>query len=219
MKICIIYRGEHERNYIQYINSLNNVNNWQKYIFSDLQKHNYIFDIIFITYNTTILNELKDKMNPKEIILCETENSSQVNNINIVNEYVQKNKDIYDRFIILRFDIIYKTPITTWKYWYETGITVPGKDITWESTKFCNDILFMIDKSHVHHFDDAVNYMLSIDTLPVENRMDKYQPMPHHIGQYLYHNNIHVNFMYHIESGTNHPHYIFVRNDPNSIYL
>lgn len=221
MKICIIFRGENEREYIGYINALNHINNWQKYIFSYLCiEHNY--DIVFITYKSNILYELSEKLKPKEVIICEKENSTQVTNMSIVNNYVQSNKDIYDRFIVLRFDIIYKTPITTWKYWDTIGITVPGKDITWYKTKFCNDIFFIIDRQYITYFNDAINYMLSLDDLPCDQRLDDYKAIPHHIGQYFFYKKININYIYEVEDwicDIYHPHYIFVRDDPNSSYL
>ena len=210
MKICILFRGEIERNCHGISNPCIHYTNWQKNIFTDLSNSGYNFDIIFITYPCNSIDILKDKLHPKEIILLPFENSSQINTFSKTNDYIQTHQSEYDRFIILRFDIIYKLNITQWNHWNSTNIILPNKDITWNETKFYNDILFIIDTPKVEDFDKAVQYMLSINNTPIQKRFCYHMGMPHHIGQYLYIHRIPFELMYDtiLEGTKNHPLYI-----------
>lgn len=211
-KICIIFRGEHERDYIKYINSIDNYPNFKKYIFDDLQTK-YTFDIVFVTYQTKILDSLTNIFLPKQVILCD-EYRSQVDNFKYVNDFIQSNRDTYNRFVILRFDIVYKIKITEWPLWNQTGITVPNKDESYNQTFFCNDIVFVIDNTEeiLNHFNNAVDYMMNINNMDIDKKISNHDAMPHHIGQYLTLNNISFNYMYDMCSKTiDNPLYIFQR--------
>lgn len=212
MKVCIIFRGENERNYEGYVNACNYVENWKKTLFNDLEENGYDYDIVFVTYESNILNELKAKINPKEIIICEKEGSSQHTNFNIATQYIIKNRDIYERFVVLRFDIIYKLNVTKWNSWDKKGIIILNKDSSWNHTKFYNDIIFIVDNTEIDNFRKGVEYMMNIDSIPVNLRISHHRAMPHHIGQYLYINNIEFITMYDISyDGLSHPLYEFVR--------
>jgi hypothetical protein len=147
------------------------------------------------------------------VIINNKENSSQASLFGTVNEYIQRHKTIYDRFVILRFDIIYKVAITDWPKWAINSITVPCKDITWNSTKFCNDIIFIVDQDYCDIFNKSVEYMINIDNIPISLRMSHHTSMPHHIGQYLYLNDLKLDTMYEglYHGIINHPLYIFQR--------
>jgi hypothetical protein len=221
MKIGIVFRGEIERlRYDGYANACIHYTNWQKYIFQDLEANGYEFDIIFVTYFSDKLEKLKKEINPKEIVLCEKENSSQIKTLSIVNDYIQTHKNEYDRFIILRFDIFYKNKITQWNQWNSRGFILPNKDISWEETMFYNDILFIIDSNSLEHFNRAIDYMMTIEPIPDDlrinpNQMIKkhYHAMPHHIGQYFLIYNLPFEVMYEglYEGTKNHPLYLFAR--------
>ena len=58
-KICIIFRGENER---PKVNINININNLKKYIFDDLSVNNYNFEVIFVTYESSSLNNLIEKI-------------------------------------------------------------------------------------------------------------------------------------------------------------
>jgi hypothetical protein len=135
------------------------------------------------------------------------------NKYNKKSNYNKKNKNIYERFVILRFDIIYKIRITQWPKWNMKSIILPCKDITWHSTKLYNDIIFIIDQDYCDIFNSAVGYMLNIDKMPISSRISHHNSMPHHIGLYLYLNNLKLDTMYEglYDTVVNHPLYIFQR--------
>jgi len=214
-KICILFRGEHQREYIKYTNAIDNYSNFKNYIFDDLQDK-YIVDIVFVTYQTNVLCNLIDIVNPNKVIICDEMDHTQINNFKQVNHFIQNNRDIYDRFVILRFDILYKIKITEWPLWFSSGIIVPNKDDTFSQTLFCNDIVFIIDNTdaNLHHINNAVNYMIHIDNIDNDKKLSHHPAMPHHIGQYFNLNNIPLNYMYDMCANTtdiNHPLYIFQR--------
>jgi hypothetical protein len=210
MKVCIIFRGETIRDYIKAINTFDNVENIKTNILDDLQENGIEYEIVFVTYENEILSKFQQFYGVKEenIIYCEY--ISQEDNFNEVNKYIQKNKNQYDRFIILRFDIIYKIKITKWNNFYNNGITVPNRDSTYDSTLFCNDIIFIVDNSYVDIFNGAVEHMMS-----VKYNMNKclhYTSMPHYIGRYLVTNNLPIIYMYEEKyCGFDNPIYAFQR--------
>jgi hypothetical protein len=93
------------------------------------------------------------------------------------------------------------------------SIIIPSKDITWHSTKFYNDIIFIIDKEYYNIFNTAVEYMLRVDKIPISMRISHHNAMPHHIGQYLFLNDLNLDTMYDglYDTVVNHPLYIFQR--------
>lgn len=219
--ICVIFRGEHIR---QKVNIDLNIQNWQRTIFDSLKQNNYTYDLVFITYESPVLNDLKLKLNPKEILTYTLQNNNigQVYIFNKVNNYISDNINNYDRFVILRFDIVYNISICNWYNWDKSGIILPSKDATWCNTKLYNDIIFIIDSDMYNIFNNACKYMLNINDVPKELRYCHHDAMPHHIGQYLYLNNNNIILIYdEILDGLNHPLYKFSRNTNmnDKIYL
>jgi hypothetical protein len=55
--------------------------------------------------------------------------------------------------------------------------------------------------------------MLNIDKMPISMRISHHAAMPHHIGQYLYLNDLNLDTMYDglYDTVVNHPLYIFQR--------
>jgi hypothetical protein len=210
MKVCIIFRGETIRDYPKAINTFDNVENIKTYILDDLQDNEIEYEIVFVTYENEILSKFQQFYGVKEENIMHCEYISQVDNFNEVNKYVQKNKNQYDRFIILRFDIIYKIKITKWNNFYNNGIIVPNRDKTYDSTLFCNDLIFIIDNTYVDIFNGAVEHMTS-----VKYNMNKclhYPSMPHYIGRYLVTNNLPIIYMYEEKyCAYDHPIYAFQR--------
>lgn len=190
MKLCIIFRGETVRPNVRLDK---NIDNWNTTIFNDLKNNNHITSchIAFITYDSNMIEYLKSEINPDEVILYPFQPDNyygQIYNFDKVNDYIQINKNKFDRFVILRFDIIYNIPITQWNHWNSCGIILPSKDITWNHTRLYNDLVFIIDKDY-DIFNEAVKYMMNLNNVPKHLRYTFHDSMPHHIGQFLLFNN------------------------------
>jgi hypothetical protein len=211
MKICIIFRGENVR---PNVHLDKNVENWKTTIFNNIINNNYDPYITFITYDSNMLDYLKKEINPNEVILYPYRNNddgqSQIYNFEKVNDYIQINKNKFDRFVILRFDIIYNINITRWNCWTETGIILPSKDITWNSTLLYNDLVFIIDKDY-DIFNEAVKYMMNLNNIPKHMRYSHHDSTPHNIGQYLFLKSYNIILMYNetLDGIYNHPLYKF----------
>lgn len=211
--ICIIFRGENIR---PNVNVMQNIINWKQFIFNNLKNNNYKYDIVFITYDSDILEKLKNELKPKDVLLypLKPNYDGQIYNFDKVNNYILSNINNYSRFLILRFDIIYNIPICKWNNWDKKGIILPSKDITWQKSKLYNDIIFILDKEYSKIFDNAVKYMLDVNDIPKSKRIyDSYNSMPHHIGQYLFMNNHDIILIYDeiLDGVINHPLYKFAR--------
>lgn len=215
MKICIIFRGETVRDYIKHINTFDNVKNIQEHIFNDLREHGIDYDIALITYENEIVKDFQKEYNVKDTIICEY--ISQQHNMAEVNKYTQDHALQYDRFIILRFDILYKIKITNWNKFYEEGILVPNRDVTYDVSLFCNDVIFIIDQSYVNIFNDAVEYMMSIEVNP-STKFLNWNSVPHYIGRYLTLHHLPITYMYDelYDGVINHPLYWFQRSPPGT---
>lgn len=179
MRVALIFRGINIRHKSgQFHSALAAVDNWQNMIINDLKSKNIDFDVIFITYPSDILNSLVEKMNAIEVT---TEGySSQAENMRSVSDYIVKNKDKYDKFVVMRFDFIYKMPITEWPHFNSPGITLPNKDVTYEKTKYYSDYFFMLSNDSADLFKQSVYQVRSL---------------PHEVGAWLTHNNISFNVM------------------------
>ena len=205
MKICIIFRGENVRHTDtvcgsdrKYINVLMLWDNLKKTVIDDLENNGYDVDIAFITYDSDILQNIKDIINPKYIFI---ENKiNQNTNFSNVLSFINKHDTFYDRFVILRCDIKYKTYITKWPKWDEKGITIVNKDVHWPKLKLYSDMIFIVDSCEVKIFTDA--YYASI-----------YENSIHGLGGYLYNNNIPFHLMYEgYYHNTMHPLFVWVND-------
>ena len=187
MKISIIFRGDNLR-YQDGIalNSCLNVSNWKKTIFDDLREAGHNIDIVFITYPSAILDELTTLIAPSSVILIP--NISQSYNFNQVGKYITDNSDNYDRFIILRFDLIYKMRITNWNKWYKDDLVLclcPDQDNNYRG--WVNDFMFIVDKNRIYHFTKGIEFM--------SNYNGNYK-LPHFIGEYFLNNNLEIDKIY-----------------------
>jgi hypothetical protein len=185
MKISIIFRGEnvrkcHRDTTRKYIDILMCWNNIQKTIIDDLTKNGHNCEITFITYSSEIIDDIKKIINPKNIYLYEPE--TQIKNFEQVLQFMDNNKNIYDRFIILRCDFKYRLCITEWPKWNERGIILVNKDVHWPKMKLYADILFIVDTDSIYNFKLAFYSDIFCDTI-------------HGLGRYLY-NNISFHLMY-----------------------
>jgi hypothetical protein len=145
------------------------VENIKTNILDDLQENGIEYEIVFVTYENEILSKFQQFYNIKEenIIICKYTDRvdyvcCQIDNFYEVSKYIKTNKNQYDRFIILRFDIIYKIKITKWNNFYSNGIIVPNREPTYDRTLFCNDVIFIVDNPYVEIFHNSVEYLTSI---------------------------------------------------------
>ena len=174
MKICFIFRGETIRGSA---NALNNLENWQIMLFKDIPPQNY--DITFITYDSPILEMLASFLKPKTLLIKPS--ISQIQNMRDVADYCLENKESYNRFIILRFDTLYRIPLLSWNKWKEPGITLVNRDAHWYDEKLYSDHVFIVDKDFVAPFQKGVYHTTR---------------QPHQVGQYLTLNKVPINLMY-----------------------
>ena len=123
MKVCVIFRGDNVREAAharKYIDVLMCWDNLKKTIYDDLTNNGHECDIVFITYCSKIVEDIKNIIAPTHIEIKERINQSEnfKNVLSIMNKY----KNTYDRFVILRCDFMYRINITTWPKWDKNGI-------------------------------------------------------------------------------------------------
>jgi hypothetical protein len=186
MKICVIFRGEnvrkrHSDRNRKYIDILMCWDNIKKTIYNDLLLNGHECDFAFVTYNSDILENIKVTIKPKHIEIHNQE--TQAKNFEDVISFVSQKKNEYDRFIILRCDIMYRKYITKWPKWNESGIFILNKDIHWPSQKLYSDVLFMVDSPFLDNFKNAFYF-------------EKNDGYIHTLGKYLYINQIPFHLMY-----------------------
>jgi hypothetical protein len=218
-KVLIIFRGLNYRfrggpppfNDKPYcINALDCINNWKEAIFKNLEKNNIQYDIGLVTYDSPILEELKEKLNPKYCLVDDF--GSQCACFFEVMNLIKNLTNDYDRFIILRFDYQYRIRITEWPCWQDCGITLINKDCSWAGTKFCSDMVFLFDKEMHQNFENAV---MNLPESYGKSSLDE-TVHPHGIGRYLHKNKISYNLMYEQYYGAmDHPLYSYVTFEEN----
>ncbi len=159
--------------------ALSALNNWKKVILEDLNTNNVLFDVVFFTYPSSILEELKRELNPVHV---RTEGyKTQMTNVRALSEFMCENKDKYDKFVILRFDFWYKIRITQWPHWDSLGITCINRDITWGSNHYYSDYVFIVSSDSCDLFKKLVRGC---------------GEFPHEIGAQLFNDKIPFNVMY-----------------------
>lgn len=152
MRILYIFRGENLRNKRGRQSALDCLKNWNETLFLS----NIEFDIALVTFPSEILDDLKLKLNPKYLII--TENVSQEYTMTKVINMMKEKKDIeYDRYVILRFDFLYKIKIDRWSNWDSNGIILVNRDVHWPKLKYYADIVFIVDKDYIDLFEEAFN--------------------------------------------------------------
>ena len=174
MKICFLFRGETLRGSS---NALNNLENWQAMLFKDLPPQDY--DITFITYDSPVVEMLESFLKPKTLLIKPS--ISQIQNMRDIADYCLDNKDYYDRFIILRFDVVYRIPLLSWNIWNKPGITLVNRDVHWFDEKLYADHVFIVDKDFTEPFRKGVYHTTR---------------QPHQVGQYLTVHKVPINLMY-----------------------
>lgn len=196
MKICFIFRGENMRTKRNIMVSTHNVENWKDTLFNPCDDHTV--DIAFITYDSSIVETLTYMMNPKYVVV--NPKISQNENMKDVAAFMKEKQDDYDRFIVVRFDMVYKLKITDWPNWDKHGILITNRDVHWVREQLYADGVFIVDSPMVDQFQDAIR------AIPTEQ-------LPHYVGKYLYANMVPFHLMYtefyHMES---HPIHEFADN-------
>jgi hypothetical protein len=200
MKLCILFRGENERIHPVrgYMNPCFNINNWDTTLFNDLKAAGHTYDIVFHTYNSNCLEMLTSLLVPKYIEI--NPSVSQVTNCKLVADWISAYKDAYDRFIILRFDILYRIKITEWPKWNEHGLFIVNREKHWLDERLGTDFVFIADKDSVEDLAAALRYT---------------RRQAHQVLQYFYINDIPFHLMYNeIYLIDNHPLYLIVGLEP-----
>jgi hypothetical protein len=210
MKVCVIFRGDNVRDGInnnnrKYIDILICWENIKKTIYDDLIKNGDSCDIAFITYNSEKINEIKEIIKPTYL---EIHNKLRQNdNFGSVISFIDKVHHNYDRFVILRCDIIYRYYITQWPKWKEKGIFLINKDVHWPREKLYSDILFLFDSEYFNQFKEA--YYSTV-----------YSNNIHVLGTYLYNNNIDFHLLYDTyHHMVNHPFFVLASVEDINIDL
>lgn len=157
MKICFLFRGDNERhNHRGHMIPMNNIDNWNKTLFEDATSNGYSYDIVFHTYPSNSLEMLTSLLKPKysEINPC----ISQTVNLKNVAKWMREHRNEYDRFIIIRFDVLYRISLTKWRCWDQTGIIIVNRDVHWLDERLCSDFIFICDKESIDNLADGLNY-------------------------------------------------------------
>jgi hypothetical protein len=186
MRVAFIFRGDNVREEYadksrKYIDAIQCYNNWKLTLFDDIIASGGSYDTIFITYDSPKINDIKTVFNPAHIEIMPYRD--QPDNFKNVLRFISNNKDNYDRFVVLRCDIMYKLRISQWPKWTSSGITLVNKDIHYPKQKLFADIVFIIDTDMI----DSV--------LKIQGSIFHYGTI-HKFGTALEANNIYFNLMY-----------------------
>lgn len=181
MKVCILFRGENIRFTRGMMVALYNLENWIKYVYTPLSSQGHQIDTVLVTYETEIIQQLSQALRARDVLIGPK--ISQVENMKNVVNYMKEHKDEYDRFLIFRFDFLYRFPITEWPKWNEKGILLTNRDEHWCREHLYHDGIFIVDSPMV----DIFHY--SVHQLPPGR-------LPHDCGRFFYENDIPFHLMY-----------------------
>ena len=183
------------------MNSCYNIENWSKTLFNDVLAAGHIYDIVFHTYESNCLEMLTSLLLPKYVELHLS--ISQTANCKNVAKWLREHADEYDRVVIIRFDILYRIPITQWPQWNSKGILLVNRDKHWYDERICSDFIFIADKEYVQDLAKGLEYT---------------RRQAHQVSQYFYRNDIPFQLMYTSYYGLqNHPLYMVKGLEPDPI--
>ena len=114
---------------------------------------------------------LIEKMSPVHV--CTSGYHCQDTNVLAAVNWMTENIKRYDRFVLLRFDFMYRLRINEWPHWDKNGITLTSKDVSYPMLHFYHDMVFIIDAGWVNHFKEV---------FVAEGKL---RLGLHHIGKYL----------------------------------
>jgi len=155
-KILIVFRGGYTR-----VTNVEHVcKNINTYIIEPLRSENYIPDIIFSTYNENLrkLDIYTRYLSPKKILFT-NKYDNQVPNF---KETLNNMKSIYSEYsyiIFLRFEAIYKIPITKWNFYNKIGVILPFKEDSkemFEKVQWYNDNIIIISNNYFQQCADII---------------------------------------------------------------
>lgn len=156
MRILVVFRGENKRwNNGRWHDVRMCIPNNKVRLINSLRSKGYIVDIIFCTYDSEYLNSYVDSYNPLHVYKMPYEGSSQHINFNFVLDSCLNHYNMYNKIIILRFDLLFKKNITEWPMWDKAGIMFPWKDHTLEAynqRKYCQEVIISIDTQYFKEF-------------------------------------------------------------------
>jgi hypothetical protein len=185
MRLLITFTGETERCKNGYTNAVENYQNWKKTIFDDLESNGISYDVAFITYKDPpkILDEITKLVKPAYIIFFDDSPYLALKTMQKVSDFLKTKDQMYDRYLVFRFDMVFKIKITTWPMWEKKGIILDWKEKHWYIDQVYGSLIYIFDKECLKYYHECVAF-------------PKHNKTPHHIGQYLYHNNIPFYCMY-----------------------
>ena len=186
MKICLIFRGHNSRfsdETRRYIDILMCWNNITSIVQDDLTTNGHKYDVVFITYPSEIVGLINQIIQPKHLIQIHCNNQGE--NMLLVAEFMASYRSHYDRFIILRCDMMYRIPVTKWPKWNNNGIILTNRDVHWPTRKLYSDTIFIVDDNMIDIFTDSVRYSNARENAHL-----------HYIGEYLFITNIDIQLMY-----------------------
>jgi len=184
MRVCVIFRGQNVREETstrRYVDALMCWENWKASIIEDLRKNGDSVDIVFITYDSPIINQILEIIKP--VCMSCSPCISQQQNFTDVLQYIKTNEMQYDRFIILRCDVVYKNYITKWPKWDYKGFILVNRDVHYPTRRLYADIIFIIDN-------------IVISKLPLIEHLIYYHGTIHNFGRALEAKNIEFALMY-----------------------
>lgn len=179
MRICLVIRGENMRTLHGHIDALDSLDNWRQTIFRHIE-----CDIALITYPSPNLDKLIEVLKP--VYVQTSGYNCQTTNAIAAAKWMVQNKENYDRFVVIRYDIVYRISINKWPCWDKQGITLISKDPHYHSIArfrhFYIDMVFVVDSPWVEYFYRAV---------------DSNEPFAlHHVGRDLERMGVEFNLMY-----------------------
>jgi hypothetical protein len=183
------------------MNSCYNIENWSNALFHDVRSAGHTYDIVFHTYTSNCLELLTSLLHPRYIEL--NLSISQTANCKNIAKWLREHVNEYDRFVILRFDILYRIPITQWPHWNSTGIILVNRDKHWLDERLCTDFVFIADAESIQDLAKGLEYT---------------RRQAHQVSQYFYRNDIPFHLMYsEIYGIQNHPLYLVKGVEPDPV--
>lgn len=198
MRTCVIFRGENFREKRGLTSALDCVDNWKETILDVID-----CDVVFFTYPSTILNDLINKLSP--IHVSTGGYNCQDTNALAAIQWMVNHQHQYDRFLLLRFDVMYRKKVLDWHHWNKNGITLVNRDIHYPKLRLYHDIAFVVDHEWVDHFKKA---FVADD--------QKFKICLHHIGRELEDMKdvpLYIMYLDHYHL-TNHPFYALHPDEP-----
>jgi len=155
-KILIVFRGGYTR--VQNIEHV--CKNIIEYIIDPLRLDNYVPDIIFSTYRDDLakLDIYTKHLSP----ILTTFTNGTIRQITNFKETLNTIKSIYSQYsyiIFLRFEAIYKIPITKWDFYNKTGVLFPFKEDSkeiFEKYQWYNDNIIIISNNFYQQCADIL---------------------------------------------------------------